>query len=97
MAVASGTIGLVLYTGFWLKLIGRGIRWGSRSVWATSLAAIATAQVLHSLTLDIHTLWYSMPFAFLVLGVQYRLCDLDLVADPTLTGQVVVSGYEGSE
>ena len=66
-------------------------------MWATSLAAIAIAQVLHSLTLDIHTLWYSMPFAFLVLGVQYRLCDLDLVADPTLTGQVVVNGYKGSE
>ena len=97
MAVASGTIGLAFFIAFWLKLIGRGVRWGSHSVFATSLAAIATAQVLHSLTLDIHTLWYSMPFAFLVLGVQYRLCDLDLVADPTLTGQVVVTGYEASE
>ena len=69
--IISGLVGGFCFIGFWLLLVLGGLS-RLREAMPAAGVAMALGQIAQALTGDIYTYWYSMPFAFVVLGLVFR-------------------------
>lgn len=78
--VETGLIGGILYLMFWIYLIRIFLRYYLRgSIYGMAGLSLVVSDAAHALTLDIYSIWFSMPVSFILMGGLLRLSKSELI------------------